>query len=155
MGRETWLVLIFRDELYVGLIKGESPRGFWVADTHFKDEGLGDLTAFYDRLVDASGELVGIRLCPVVNQTDYLLRRLPKAPYLQLSETDPCVDVYFSRQPVPNVESTGDQAFGGKLFQSVNGEFAISVDLSYLAESERDFVAISNSETGWVQIELH
>lgn len=148
--RDRWLVLIFREKLELGWVDGESPAAFRAGESIFREISRGDLVAFYDRLVDERGEIVGIRICPV-REVSGFQARLPPASYLCHTADSSCVDVYFGGE-VLNADNTGDQAFGGRLFASSDGQLAISVDFSYLAESERDYLAVENAAVEWARV---
>lgn len=146
-----WLILFFEDHLSLGLVAGESPDSFTARGVEYRETGHGDLTAFYDRLEDRAGKLVGIRLY-AVRGTEQFLRAVPLTAYVNRDSDEPIMDVYFSSGASDEVASTGEQAFGGKWFRAAGGRLALSLDFAYLASGEDDWRALNEAVAGWVAI---
>ena len=146
-----WLLVLFRDELSLELVEKVSSGMFRSDGIDYISPDDNFLTAFYDRLVDVSGELVGIRVHPATHIADELLGRLKARPYLDIQNGH--LDLFISAVERGGVESTGDQAFGGQVFSSPDGDIAISIDINALFNSAEDFRAIKVSQAKWISIE--
>jgi hypothetical protein len=152
LGGDAWLLAVFGERLALGMIHGPSPDQFRRGDQVFQNRDHGDLTAFYDRLVDAAGHLVGIRVWPVGRAVE-VLTRLPEAVYLRRPDGQ-SFEFYFAPVAKEQATSTGDQAFGGKFFETPNDLLAMSLDFSYLAESEEDYNRIHIPTAEWIPVQV-
>lgn len=146
-----WLIILFEDRLCLGWARGESPDSFTARGVEYRDTEHGDLTAFYDRLENGAGKLVGIRVY-AVHGTEQFLRAVPTTPYVRRFSDQPIMDVYLSSAAAEEVASTGDQAFGGKWFIGTGGRRALSLDFAYLASGEDDWRAVYQAAAEWVAI---
>ena len=153
MNREMeskWLIMMFEDQLWLGCVSGESPDSFTAQGIKYMETGHGDLAAFYDRLEDPLGKLVGIRVY-AVRGTEQFLRAVPVTSYVSRHSEEPVIDVHFAGA-TEEVVSTGDQAFGGKWFIGTEGRVALSIDFTYLASGEDDWRALDEVSAEWVTI---
>jgi hypothetical protein len=146
-----WLIIFFEDQLWLGLVNGESPDSFTARGIEYRETGHGDLTAFYDRLEDRVGRLAGIRLY-AVRGTEQFLLAVPETSYVGRFSQEPIMDVYFFPGATEEVVSTGDQAFGGKWFVGTGGRLALSLDFAYLASGEDDWQALNEAAAEWITI---
>jgi hypothetical protein len=146
-----WLLVLFRDELSLALVENVSSGRFRSDGIDYVSPDENFLTAFYDRLIDVSGDLVGIRVHPATHGADELFGRLKARPYLGIQNG--YLDLFLSAVERGHVESTGDQAFGGQVFSSPDGDIAISLDIKALCNSSEDVRAIKLSQAKWISIE--
>jgi hypothetical protein len=148
---EQWLVLIFGSALSIGLAPKTMPSRFRVGGAEYESLDTNYLTAFFDRLVDPAERLVGMRVSPVADSAQELMQRLPTAPYLTISNGG--FDVWFSEAPIHDAVNRGDQAFGGQVFRTQSGSFAMSFDANYLCATPADYSALREANARWVVIE--
>ena len=63
--------------------------------------------------------------------------------------------LFLSGTTQADVESTGNQAFGGQCFRGSGGAFAVSIDLGYLLEGPTeaaDLAAIQAASVDWIEL---
>jgi hypothetical protein len=149
---EQWLVLIFGPTLSIGLAPKSMPSRFRVGYAEYETLDSNYLTAFFDRLLDPAGRLVGMRVSPVADSVQKLMQLLPRAPYLTID--DDGFDVWFSEAPLADTVNGGDQAFGGQVFRTNEGVFAMSFDANYLCATEADYMTLREANARWVVIEF-
>lgn len=149
---EEWLVLVLGGELSLALVPKTLTGSFRIADVEYRSPDDNFLTAFYDRLVDDAGRLIGIRVNPTTSVAEELLGSVPPQPYLHRGEG--YVDIFLTVSAVPDAESTGDQAFGGQVFSSSKGDVALSLDVNYFCASEDDYSAIRSAKARWVELDI-
>ena len=149
---ELWLVMVFSNQLSLALSDSEPAQSFRADGVAFHATGTSAMSAFYDRLVDQHGELVGVRIAPVMEDAAAVLDRVPPRPYIRRVNQQPWFDVYFGNVVHNDAESDGDQAFGGRFYLGERREMAVSLDLSYLAATERDIEAVKLAPARWVEI---
>lgn len=147
---EQWLVLLFGNELALALAPKSLGSSFHVDGVEYRSQTSNFLTTFYDRITDDSDRLVGIRIWPAIANDAGFLDRLPRTSYLQVGEG--FVDVWLSEAPVPSAESTADQAFGGRIYESAASTLALSLDVNYLCASEADFASVRAANARWVSL---
>lgn len=61
----------------------------------------------------------------------------------------------FQPTPPADLDSSGDQAFGGQLFHGSKGEVALTIDLEYLIggpTEAADIVALREARAIWTEI---
>ena len=146
-----WLIVIFRSELALSFHVPPATRVFWLDGVEFRAPDDNYLTAFYDRIVDAVERLIGIRIHPLTELGEALLRPIVDAPYLRPG--DGFVDVFLTGSAVPDAESTTDQAFGGQIFTSAEGDLAVSIDLEHFCTSPQDLDALREAKAHWVHLD--
>ncbi len=145
-----WLVVLFREELTLAVSESTVSGRFFVDEVEYSSPDENFLTAFYDRLVDARQELGGIRIHPATDVATELLGTLQARAYLGIYEG--YYDLYLSARGRRDIECMGDQAFGGQVFSSANGDIALSLDLDGLCSSVEDLRAIRAAQAVWATI---
>jgi hypothetical protein len=150
---ESWLVLLFGHRLSLALVpKDDLGAGFRAAGRAYRSPNEDHLTTFYDRIVDARGDLVGIRIHPARASVEGWLAGVPASPSVR--NDGGVLDVWLRGAPMPDAESMGDQAFGGQVFLSDDGEVALSLDVNYLCTSDAELAAILAATGDWVTLEI-
>ncbi len=149
---ELWLVMVLGDQLSLALSDSEPAQSFRAEGTAFHATGPSTMSAFYDRLVDQHGNLVGVRIAPIMKDADAVLERVPLRQYIRRGGEEPWFDVYLGNGVRADAESTGDQAFGGRIYLGEKGEMAVSLDLGYLATTEQDIEVVKLASARWVEI---
>lgn len=149
---ELWLVMVLGDQLSLALSHSEPAQSFRADGTDFRATRSSTMGAFYDRLVDGHGNLVGVRIAPVMTDADAVLERVPLREYIRQADDEPWFDVYLGSEIRGDAESTGDQAFGGRIYLGGEREMAISLDLGYLATTKEDIEAVKLAPARWVEI---
>lgn len=145
-----WLFVIFGSELALSFDAPPSTRVFWLDGVEYRAPDDNYLTAFYDRIVDSGKRLIGIRIHPAVESGDSLVTRVVDAPYLRRG--DGFVDVFMTGSAVPDAEVIADQAFGGQIFTTAEGDFAVSIDLEHFCTSPKDLEALRGAKAHWVHL---
>jgi hypothetical protein len=145
-----WLFVIFRSELALSFDVPPATRVFCLDGVEYRAPDDNYLTAFYDRIVDAAKRLVGIRIHPVVELGDALVTRVVDAPYLRSG--DGFVDVFLTGSAVPDAEVIADQAFGGQIFTTSEGDLAVSIALEDFCTSPQDLDALRRAKAHWVHL---
>ena len=152
------LVLLFDEQLGVASLPALDLLSFRANGVTYRDLGAGYLTGHYDRLVDADAQLTGVQLWanPEAAGLAGLLDRLPPRPYLELlGGKPPIYRVFLSGTIDAEAEDTGEQAFGGQIFQGDHGEVALTIDVDYLCDGPRktaDFSALRAAPVRWTEI---
>jgi len=153
--------MFFGERLSLALLPPYDVVAFRAGGVLYRDAGAGDFTATYDRLLDAAGRLAGILLCCVPEAAGLArtLAALPPAarPYLRRLGGQPEFYEVLFRDDVPEeeVESGGEQAFGGRIYRSEDGGVAVTVDLGYLLggpDEEADLAALRAAAADWVVV---
>jgi len=150
---ELWLVLFLREELSLALRPAEPARTFRVDSQVFCAIDASAMSAFYDRLVDATGQLVGIRIAPTTTLGCRTLGSVPPRAYIDRTEEEKWLDVYLFGSNRSQAQCEGDQAFGGRIYVAGDDQVAVSLDLGYLASSERDIETVRMIPGLWIEIE--
>lgn len=143
------LVMIFRPRLTLAVVPGDPGSTFRAGSDLFRAVSETYLTAFYDRVRDQGGQLVGLDITPVEG-AEQLVGSLSPFEYVQLVDDGQRARVLFAGKIRGNVSSLADQAFGGRIYRSSRGELAISLDLEWLDSS--DIKAIKSSTGHWVSL---
>ena len=157
-----FLILFFRERLGLAFAPLTEVAEFLAEGVRYRDTGAGFLTSHYDRLTDATGRLIGFVLwgLPASAGVARSLAELPSRPYLQLlvrarDGAPMAFGIFLDGAPRPDIESTGDQAFGGQCFHGPDGEFAVSIDLNYLfggPSEAADLAAIRAAPVDWLEL---
>jgi hypothetical protein len=147
---EQWLIMVLGKRLSLALVpKGDLPS-FQIGGAEYRGLESNFLTTFYDRLLDQDDRLSGVRVWPVSDSALELWGRLPKAPYVQRGQG--FFDIWLSEAPIPDAEDAGDQAFGGRVYQTESGALALSLDVNYLCASDADFENVQDANATWVDV---
>jgi hypothetical protein len=147
---EQWLVVIFGDVLMIGLAPKSLSSRFTCDGVQFASIDENHLTAFFDRLLDSAQRLVGIHVTPIAESARQFFDALPAAPYLT-GGRDGC-DIWLSGEPIAQAQPAADQAFGGQLFRSGIGSYAMSLDADFLLASAADYEALRSANARWVEV---
>jgi len=148
-GDERCLVMIFRPRLALALVPGDPGPEFVAGGDRFLTVMDTYLTAFYDRVRDESGKLVGLEITPVEGARQ-VVASLSPFEYVQLVDEGRRARVFFAGTIRGNPSSSAEQAFGGRIYRSVRGELAISLDLEWL--DSPDIRAIKASAAQWLTV---
>jgi hypothetical protein len=158
----VFLVLFFQERLALAYAPNYELAEFQASGVRYRDTGAGSLTSHYDRLIDLAGCLIGFVLwgLPAEAGVATTLAALPPRPYLQLLVRDRAgapmaFGVFLDNAPRTDMESTGDQAFGGQCFVGQGGEFAVSIDLDFLLGGPgeaADLAAIRAAPVDWLEL---
>jgi hypothetical protein len=152
------LAIMFADTLTLAFVPSLDIASFIAGGTLYRDVGAGHLVAHYDRLLDANGKLVGLQLWanPEAAGLGRLLDSLPPRPYLMPQGGSlPVYHVFFRPTPPADLDSSGDQAFGGQLFRGSGGQVALTIDLEYLIGGQTesvDMTALRDAAAIWTDI---
>lgn len=146
---DHWFVVAFRKDLVVGLVAKDSGHILEVNGLCFAAEDDNYLTAFVDRLTDQQGELVGINVSPVSDTAERLMLAVSAMPYVTVDSG--ALRIWFSEAPLDGVINSGEQAFGGQVFRSSTGEFALSIDAASLF-TDSDKERLTKGHTKWATI---
>lgn len=142
-------VMIFLNELVFGFVQKTIAGNFIVEDTGFSAVDDNFLSAFWDRLLDSRGELVGVRVTPVSPPAEELRDAVRGLPYV--TGRGPAFDVWLTEGPIADAYNNGEQAFGGRVFRSDAGRFALSIDAGSLFISA-DEGRLANAHGKWATI---
>ena len=151
------LILFFGDRLGLAFAPDFELASFSADGVRYEHTEAGSFPSLYDRLVDATGRLIGIQLYPIAPSLQTTLAALRPRAYLdalQAGRTD-IYGVYFGGDVDDSAGSTGEQAFGGQVFRGEAEELAVSIDLDYLCggESEAaDLAAIRAAPAWWPRL---
>lgn len=148
-GEDRCLVMVFRPRLALAIVSADPGSEFFAGGDRFRAVSESYLTAFYDRVRDQNGQLVGLEVTPVEG-TEPLVASLSPFEYVQLVEEGRRARVFFAGKIRGNASSSADQAFGGRIYRSARGELAISLDLEWLDSS--DIRAIKSSTALWLSL---
>lgn len=149
MSDETWLVLGFTEDLSASIRAIEPTDRLTIAGITYESSANSTVTAFYSRILDSAGVLIGIEVCPIGDLSKEILSALPMRRYLRISANQVCFQVLFLSDAALGLESQGDQAFGGKFFRSPTGEVAMSLDLGYLLTSDDELTSLKSYPAHW------
>lgn len=145
----TSFVMIFYRELVLGFVPSSTRGAFHVDGAEFIAMDDNFLSAFWDRLLDANGQLVGVRVIPVSSAAEQLCAGLKGAPYATIDGG--AFEVWLSEAPLPDAQNSGEQAFGGQVFRDGEGRFALSIEANFLF-TEADEARLSNAHGRWATI---
>jgi len=148
-GDERCLVMVFRPRLALAIVSADPGTEFLAGGERFRAVTETYLTAFYDRVLDQSGQLVGLEITPVEG-AEPLVASLSPFEYVQPVEEGRRARVFFAGKIRGNASSSAEQAFGGRIYRSTRGELAISLDLEWLDSS--DIRAIKSSPADWLSL---
>ena len=139
---DTWLVAVLGEQLALAVSEQEPSERIQVDGVWYATADPSAVTAFYDRLLDASGAMVGVRVCPTTTEGSTILHQLPRRAYLRVAEDVPCFDIHLFPERAATATSAGDQAFGGRFYRAQDGTIALSLDLGYLTTSPDEREAV-------------
>ena len=142
-----WILFVLRNSLTLAWLDRDIGPGFTLRGDLFEAVTDSEITGFYDRLYDSRGCFVGIQISPlaiddveaVAADLSYA-RAVNNGKQLQIFVVDPPADV----------TETTDQAFGGRIYRSLSGELAFSLDTFFLDDGER--VTLATSQGEWVGV---
>jgi hypothetical protein len=143
-----WLLIVLRDPLALAWLDGDIGPGFTLEGELFEALGDSELSAFYDRLYDATGAFVGLQITPVP-ETE-VSGATNGLPYARTINGDNHLRLFLTGVPVDNPSEVGDQAFGGRIYRSFSGELALSLDTYFLDDRER--AMIGGLTARWVTV---
>jgi len=147
---DPWLVLVFGRDLCLARLSESTRSSFTVDRVEYQAVDSNFLPTFHDRLVDERDCLVGIRIWTASTAAAGLFNGLPNATYLTFGAG--FVDVWLSEAPIPGAKSTGDQAFGARIYRSASGYLALAIDIDYLCASEGDLANVERANARWVAL---
>jgi demethylmenaquinone methyltransferase/2-methoxy-6-polyprenyl-1,4-benzoquinol methylase len=78
----------------------------------FEDAGLGDFIGFYDWLRTADGEVIGVRLWPLLGAESAALQAAGRCANVQASPVEGPLSIYFGEARTIEPALSGDQDFG-------------------------------------------
>lgn len=150
-GSASWLVLFFGRQLSLGWLPDHERPVFSAEGLEYKAVDADFLPTLHDRLVDDHGRLLGIRIWPVSASASEFLESLPRTGYMTLGNG--FVDVWLSEAPVYGAGSTGDQAFGARIYKSgLGAQVALALDIDYICLSDADRASIEGASARWVSV---
>jgi len=141
----SWLVVFFEDQLAMSMIDTEPPDAFVVHDLKYLRRRRTGIMATCDRLLNDEGILVGIQVWPVPDNAGDLIQRMPRVTYLEFPIGVPCFQLFFSGNPIKEVESGGEQTLSAEIYEAHPGHIAMGIDLSELLESDAEIAAIQRA----------
>jgi hypothetical protein len=143
--RESFVMIFYR-ELHLGFVPRAMTTAFQADNSDFAAMDDNFLSAFWDRLLDASGQLVGVRVTPISAPAEQLRAELNGAPYVTFDGE--AFEVWFSEAPLPDAINNGEQAFGGQVFRNQEGNFALSIQADFLFD-KRDESRLEDAHGRW------
>lgn len=144
---EPWLVIIFGSLLGLAWTDHDIGAGFTTDSALFEQVADTDISGFYDRVYQPDGSFVGVQIAPVAYAT--LAHDLPDLPYVRPDLEGLVLQVLFRAAPT-DLTVVSDQAFGGRIYQSLEGTFALSLDTFFLSDDER--LTFAASPAVWVAV---
>ena len=93
--QEIWLVITLGDTLGLSLADEEPGTVLRVDGTVYLS-AASTIQAFFDRLIDSRGILVGIRVAPIHKEGDHAFTGLRPRAYLRRSRDEHWIDVFFA-----------------------------------------------------------
>jgi hypothetical protein len=143
-----WLVVILTSPLGLAWSDADVGAGFTVDAELFEQVADTDISGFYDRLYCSDGSFVGVQIAPLAWPT--LAQELPELEYVRSMSESIQLHVLFRLAP-PDVTVVWDQSFGGRIYRSFGGTFALSFDTFFLSDDERETIAAAPAP--WVTVE--
>ena len=139
-----WLVVIFASRLTLAWTGYDIGAWFTVDSDLFEQVVDSEITGFYDRLYAPDGSFVGVQiwLTPAID--------LPELGYVR-SEGPGCQFQLFFRAAPTDPRVDYDQSFGGRIYRSFGGTFAVSFDTFFLTDDERRIIAAADA--AWIELE--
>ncbi|MFN2400012.1 MAG: hypothetical protein ABR543_15440 [Gemmatimonadaceae bacterium] len=134
----------------MGFVAEPDLQGITVDGVYYSADSSDRWPAFYDRLVDKEGVLVGMR---VLVLSSAVRSKIPRTSYFVFAEEFDDIDILFfdTLAERPSVEVI--QGFGGQTFHSESGQLAMSFDLNWVAETDADRDSIRRANARWVYID--
>jgi hypothetical protein len=142
-------VMIFDRELILGFVPKSMKSAFQIDGAGFTAMDDNFLSAFWDRLLDAEGQLVGVRITPISAPAERVRAALNGAPYVTVDRN--AFDVWFSEAPLSGATNSGEQAFGGQVFCNGEIHFALSIDADFIFTAS-DQAYLENAHGKWATI---
>ena len=149
-----WLVLFLEESLRAAWSASDPGPAFRSDSGVFRSLGtdaepaVQSFPAFFDRLLDDAHRLVGLQVTPVVWWDLPLI--VGRLPYTQAVDNEQRLRVFFGGR-VPNyVVDMNDQAFGGGVYASDDGRYAITVDTYFLTGQEID--SLRSASLRWTSV---
>ena len=143
-----WLVVILRPQLTLGWGPEDPGPAFTADEVRFEAVAPDDLTGFYDRLYDRQRRFIGVQVGLLA--VEELADGSWAWPYARKVEGVPQLQLLLTSDSPTQVMMVPDQAFGGRVYQSLDGEYALSFDTYFLESRERE--AILTGPARWVTI---
>ncbi len=142
------LVVIYRPRLTLAWWAGDPGEQLVVDGTPYKSKVESDFTGFYDRMYDDVGRFLGLQVLPLLAE-QYLSNVLSRFEYVR-----PTAGVQFRVFLAGRVDErpriVDDQGFGGRIYEAIDGEFAMSFDLAWMDHS--DVEAMRCAAADWVEL---
>jgi hypothetical protein len=143
-----WLVVVFTSPLTLAWTDTDVGVAFTADSDLFEQVADTYFSAFYDRLYGPDGSFVGVQIAPVAWPT--LAKELPELEYVRAVREGRQVQVLF-RVAAPDLNVVWDQAFGGRIFRSLGGTFALSFYTYFLCDDERETIA--TADAAWIEVQ--
>jgi hypothetical protein len=145
-----WLLIVLKPRLTLSWLEADLGPGFVLGEELFESVSDTDLTGFYDRLYTSSGEFVGIQITPLA--IPELPEEVSALPYVRSVMDDRQLQILFKENVLDELTEVTDQAFGGRMYRSLGGEIAVTLDAYFLEDSERALIA--RSQFHWATVRL-
>lgn len=146
--RIPWLIVVLASPLTLAWVDVDVGAGFTLGADLFEAVTDDDLSAFYDRLYAPDGSFVGVQVAPIAVPT--LASELPELEYVRRVNSDKQLQLLFTPTRAMHLDEVTDQAFGGRIYRSFAGDFALSFDTYFLEREERQ--AIAKAQAKWVEV---
>jgi hypothetical protein len=142
------LIVIYRPKLTLGWSSCDPGDRLVVDGTLYKSKVDSDFTGFYDRMYDSAGRFIGFQILPLVAE-QYLSQALSRFAYVR--PTRGVLFRVFLAGPVnESPRIVDDQGFGGRIYEAIDGEFAMSFDTAWM--SQADVEAIREASAEWIEV---
>jgi hypothetical protein len=145
---DQYLMVFFRKRLTLCIRDGDPGLAFTVGDTPFRSKIDSDMTGFYDRLRDRDGHLIGFQVQLLLAE-EYLPTVLSDYSYVTVTPGSTSIRIFFDDSSKRDVQRIDDQAFGGRVYESISGSFAISMNTYWLTAD--DLAAVRRSSADWLR----
>jgi hypothetical protein len=142
------LIVILTSPLGLAWSDADIGAGFTVDSDLFEQVADTDISGFYDRLYSSDGSFVGVQIAPIAWPT--LAEQLPELEHVRSMREGCQLQVLFRTAP-SDVTVVWDQSFGGRIYKTFGGTFAVSFDTFFLCDDERETIAASSAR--WVTVE--
>ena len=143
------LVVFFRPQLTLAWCVAPGEQLVLLDGTSFKSKVDSDFTGFYDRMYDARGRFLGLQVLPLLAE-QYLSKVLSRFHYVRPT-SGVQFRVFLTGSVDENPQIVDDQGFGGRIYEAIDGEFAMSFDVSWM--SQPDVEAIQVAPADWIGVD--
>jgi hypothetical protein len=148
---DNHLIVFFRRRLTMASANGDPGARVVANGKPYVSKVDSDFTGFYDRMYNATGGFLGLQVGLLMAER-YLPQVLCQLPYVLPSANPFQVRIFFAGQPTADPRIVDDQGFGGRIYEAIDGEFAMSFDLAWLDDGDRR--AIRDASADWVELDL-